>query len=305
LPATGFGASAWPRLAALLAVVFWGLSFVATKLALRELSPTTLVFVRFALGAALLLGILAARRAPLVPPRAEWLPLMTMGLLGVFVHPMLQATALTMTTAIHTGWLIGVIPIWSALLAAIVLGERLGAVRIVGLAVGFAGVALVVSPDGSLGGVVRMSGTRGDLLVLLSTVNWAVVTVIGRATLQRLGPTRATAAATCFGLVLLAPLFLARSGWRELQGLDAAGWAAVLFLGFGCSGLGYLLWYGALEKLEASRVAAFLYLEPLVTLAAAAAVLHEPVTGTAVMGGMLVLAGVVLVQRRSGSALTE
>jgi drug/metabolite transporter (DMT)-like permease len=125
--------------------VFWGLSFVATKLALRELSPATLVFVRFALGAALLLGILAARGAPLVPPRAEWLPLMAMGLLGVFVHPMLQATALTMTTAIHTGWLIGVIPIWSALLAAIVLGEGLGALQIVGLALGFAGVALVVS----------------------------------------------------------------------------------------------------------------------------------------------------------------
>ena len=102
---------------------------------------------------------------------------------------------------------------------------------------------------------------------------------------------------------LLAPLFLARSGWRELQGLDAAGWTAVLFLGLGCSGLGYLLWYGALEKLEASRVAAFLYLEPLVTLTAGAAVLHEPVTGTAVAGGMLVLAAVVLVQRRSARAL--
>ena len=71
----------------------------------------------------------------------------------------------------------------------------------------------------------------------------------------------------------------------------------MLFLGIACSGLGYLFWYGALERIEASRVAAFLYLEPLVTLAAAVVMLGESVTLTTVAGGLLVLAGVALVQR--------
>lgn len=62
-------------------------------------------------------------------------------------------------------------------------------------------------------------------------------------------------------------------------------------------GLGYLFWYGALEKVEASQVAALLYLEPLVTLAAAVALLGEPVRLLTVLGGALVLAGVLLVQR--------
>jgi drug/metabolite transporter (DMT)-like permease len=70
----------------------------------------------------------------------------------------------------------------------------------------------------------------------------------------------------------------------------------VLFLGIGCSGLGYLFWYTALEKLETSRVAAFLYLEPLVTLAAAVALLDEPVHATTIIGGLIVLAGVFLIQ---------
>jgi drug/metabolite transporter (DMT)-like permease len=78
--------------------------------------------------------------------------------------------------------------------------------------------------------------------------------------------------------------------------LSAVGWSAVLFLGIACSGLGYLFWYGALERIEASRVAAFLYLEPLVTLAAAALLLGEPIRVLTILGGLLLLGGVFLVQ---------
>ena len=98
------------------------------------------------------------------------------------------------------------------------------------------------------------------------------------------------------GLMLLPP-FVATSGVADLAHLTAAGWAGVLFLGLACSGLGYLLWYGALERLEATRVAALLYLEPLVTLAAAVLLLGEPVGLLTVLGGALVLGGVSLVQR--------
>ena len=75
------------------------------------------------------------------------------------------------------------------------------------------------------------------------------------------------------------------------------GWLSVLFLGICCSGLGYLWWYGALERIEASRVAAFLYLEPLVTLLAAVVLLGETVTATTIVGGLLLVGGVALVER--------
>jgi len=68
-------------------------------------------------------------------------------------------------------------------------------------------------------------------------------------------------------------------------------------LGVACSGLGYLYWYRALERVEASRVAALLYLEPLVTLGAAVVLLAEPVGLVTVAGGALVVGGVALVQR--------
>jgi drug/metabolite transporter (DMT)-like permease len=288
-----------PRLAALAAVVLWGISFVATRAALREIPPVTLVFTRFGLGAALLLVLLLFRGRLSLPPRDAWPTLAAMGFLGVFLHQMVQAHALEMTTAVHAGWLIAVTPIWAALLGALLLRERLSPVRVGGLLLGFAGALLVITRGELTGGVLALPSTRGDLLILATTVNWAVYSTFGRRTLARLGSAQATTFALLAGWLMVVPVFGLKQGWTDWPRLSAGGWAAVLFLGIGCSGLGYLLWYSALERLDTARVAAFLYLEPLVTLATAVALLGEPVHATTVVGGLIVLAGVFLVQQRS------
>lgn len=265
---------------------------------MTELRPVTLVFTRFALGTALLFALLAARRRGLsTPPRDAWPALLLMGFLGVFVHQMLQAHGLALTTAVNAGWLIGLTPIWSAILAALLLRERFGAWRLAGLALGFLGAALVVTRGRFGQSALALPSTRGDFLILVSTVNWALYSVVGRRTLSRLGSARATAFAMLAGWAMVVPFFALSRGWTELASVSPAGWAAVLFLGLGCSGLGYLFWYFALERLETSRVAAFLYLEPLVTLAAAVALLDEPVHVSTIVGGLVVLAGVYIVQR--------
>jgi len=286
-----------PRIAALIAVVLWGISFVATKAALREMSPPTLIFTRFAVGVALLLFILRKQGANVLPPRSAWPALAIMGFVGVFIHQTLQAFGLTLTTAVHTGWLIGLIPIWSALLSAFLLKERFGGRKIAGLLGGFTGAVLVISRGEFNQQFLQLPATRGDFLILLSTINWAVYSVLGHATIKSLGPARATAGAMLFGWLMLGPLFIWNQGWRELPHISLTGWGAVLFLGIGCSGLGYLFWYGALERIEVSRVAAFLYIEPLVTLLAAVLLLNETVTASTLIGGVLVLASVFMIQR--------
>ena len=285
------------KLGALVAVVLWGISFVATKAVLREISPVCLVFVRFGIGSAFLVATLAARGEPVVPPRETWRSLALLGFVGVFVHQLLQAYGLSRTSATSAGWLIGLIPIWSAVLAASFLGERLGAGRIVGLAVAFVGAAIVVSRGRGVVEVARLPSTTGDLLILASTLNWAVYTILGRRALRTVGPHRVTAGAMFLGWLMLLPLFVTEAAWRDVPSLTARGWSGVVFLGVGCSGLGYLLWYGALARIETTEVAALLYLEPLVTLVAAAWLLGEPVGPATVAGGLLVLAGVFLVQR--------
>lgn len=280
-----------PRFAAALAVVFWGVSFVATKAALAEVPPVTLIFLRFAIAAAVLLAVVRE-----LPPRAAWPSLALMGFVGIFIHQMLQSYALTMTSATSTGWLIGVTPIWSALLSAIVLRERFGFWKVLGLAGGFAGALLVVTKGDFGPGVLGRPSTTGDLLILISTVNWAVYSVLGHDTIRTLGPRRATSGAMLFGALMLAPVFVAQKGWRPIANLTAAGWSSLLFLALCCSALGYLFWYGALERIEVSRVAALLYAEPLVTFAAAALLLGERVSGIVIAGGILVLTSVLIAQ---------
>ena len=278
-------------LLAALAIVFWGISFVATKAALGELSPPTLIFARFAIGALVLLAIVRE-----LPPRRAWGALAVMGFVGVFVHQMLQAYALTMTSATNTGWLIGITPIWSAILAAVLLRERFGLWKIAGLVGGFIGALLVVTKGDFSARVFGAPSTTGDLMIFLSTINWAVYTVLGHKTIRELGPRRATSGAMLFGALMLAPFFIAGRGWVELPRLSASGWGALLFLAVCCSALGYLFWYGALERIEVTRVAALLYAEPLVTFLAAALLLGERVSAVVVLGGVLVLASVLVAQ---------
>src|SRR6185295_7914393 len=132
-----------PRVGALLAVIFWGISFVATKAALREVSPVTLIFLRFAIGAVLLMAIVRK-----IPPRDA-----------------LPEHALMMTTAVHTGWLIGITPIWSALLSAIIFHERFGVWKMAGLIGGFAGVILIITRGDFHSSQLALPSTRGDLLI--------------------------------------------------------------------------------------------------------------------------------------------
>jgi drug/metabolite transporter (DMT)-like permease len=287
------------RAAALAAVVVWGLSFVATKAVLAELSPVALIVARFALGVLTLVAILLARREPLLPPRDVVPGLAAIAFVGLFLHQMLQVHGLGRTTAVRTGWLIGIIPIWTAVLSAVTLGERFGVQRIAGLAVGTLGAILLVTKGDLVFATLDARTLGGDLLVLGSTVTWAVYTVAGRATLARLGSARTTTAVMMLGLLMFLPWFAVTGAWREYAALTRTGVACVLFLGVACSGLGYLCWYTALERLDASQVAAFLYLEPLVTFVAAMALLGETVHWTTVAGGVLVLIGVAAVERSS------
>jgi drug/metabolite transporter (DMT)-like permease len=130
----------------------------------------------------------------------------------------------------------------------------------------------------------------------MSTVTWAVYTVLGRTTLQRLGSGKTTTATMFAGWAMMIPFFISSAGWQEYQHLSSAAMTAIIFLGVGCSGLGYLFWYAALERIDASQVAVFLYIEPLITLLAAVALIGESVAPSTVVGGVLVLAGVVTVQ---------
>jgi drug/metabolite transporter (DMT)-like permease len=282
---------------ALFAVTVWGASFVATKTALAEVGPFTIVGLRFGMGLAVLLATVAARGQMRAIGRRELGMFALLGCIGVLVHSLLQANGLRYTSAMHTGWLVGLIPVFTAILARIFLHERLSRLGVGGVLLAFAGALLVVG-RGRLGpDVFRLPSTAGDALVLLSALNWAVFSVLAKPQLRTCPAALVMTWVVLLGWLMILPFCLATHAWRELPRLTPDGWIAILFLGFLCSGAAYVFWFDSLREAEASRVAAFLYLEPLVSLAVAAWLLHELVSPPALAGGSLILAGVWLVNR--------
>ncbi len=289
----------------LLAVLVWGASFIATKVALTEVSPVTVVWLRFAMGVAVLGAAVALRRQfALVAPR-ELAGFAVLGLVGITFHQWLQSTALVTSRASTSGWIVATTPIFMAVLGRVVLKERLGVARAAGIALAAAGVLLVVT-RGQPGELLRgRFGAPGDLLILASAPNWAVFSVLSRRALRVHPATRMMAYVMAFGWLFTSVQLAAGPGLSEVSRLDARGWGAIVFLGIACSGLAYIAWYDALQRMPASEAGALLYVEPLVAMAVAAAVLGERVTVATVLGGAVILLGVWLVNRAPAAAARE
>jgi len=280
-----------------LTVAFWGASFVALKVLLRELGPATITVVRFAVGLAVLVAVSAARRE-LQAPRARDLPwLALLGFLGITLHQWLQATGLLSASASVTSWIVASIPVFVALLGWLVLRERLGGWRLAGILLAAAGVSLVVSNGDLRGLLAGTAGTPGDLLIAFSAVNWAVFSALSRRGLKSHPASLMMFYVMSFGWAFTSLIFLTTGGVAEISRLSLRGWTGVAFLGVFCSGLAYIAWYDALKALTTAQTGVFLYIEPLVAVVVAFFVLGEAIIPASLFGGAVILFGVWLVNR--------
>ena len=289
-----------PYLEALFAVVVWGGTFIATKIALEEASPATIVWIRFAIGVAILGAAVFMRRQFALPGRGDLAYLALLGFIGVTFHQWLQATGLQTAQATTTAWIVASTPVFIAILGWAVLKERFDWVRIAGIVLAALGVLLVVSKGNPAALVSGEEGTIGDLLIFISAINWAVYTVLSRRELGRHPAARMMFYVMLFGwLFTTLWIFGLGPGLSEMPGLSARAWAAILVLGVFGSGLAYIAYYDSLQALPASQLGAFLNIEPLVTTLLAAAMIQERITAITLIGGAIIILGVYLVNRKA------
>ncbi len=288
-----------PYFEAIFTVVVWGGTFIATKIALQEVSPATIVWLRFAMGVIILGVTVMLRKQFAIPEKSEWLYFALLGFIGVAFHQWLQANGLKTAQATTTAWIVATTPIFIAILGWLVLKEKLNWIQVGGIAAAALGVLLIVS-KGNLGALFTgKEGTIGDVLVLISAPNWAIYTVLSRRELAR-----HPAARMMFYVMLLGWLFTTvwifgfGPGLSEIHNITLKGWGAILVLGIFGSGLAYIAWYDALQALPASQLGVFLNIEPLVTTLLAAALLNEAITLLVLLGGAVIIFGVWLVNRK-------
>ena len=286
-----------------LTVAFWGASFVAIKVLLRELGPAPITVLRFGVGLAFLAAVSAGRRQLQLPTRGEWAWLALLGFSGITLHQWLQATGLQTASATVTSWIVASIPVFVALLGWLVLRERLGLWRVAGIVLAAAGVSLIVSNGDLRGLLAGTAGTPGDILIGLSAISWAIFTILSKRLMERgtaLQPVTMMLYVMGFGWLFSLVWMGFAGGGEAILRLSANSWWAMAFLGFACSGLAYLFWYDALDRIDATQAGVFLYFGPLVTAALAWPVLGEPVSGAMLAGGAAILLGVWMVNRVKG-----
>ncbi len=280
-----------------LAVLAWGGSFIATKFAVGQVSPVTVIWLRFGIGV-IILGLAARLRGQLAwPKRNELAYFGLLGLIGIALHQWLQATGLETSQASTTAWIVASTPVFMALLGWLVLKENLEALQIAGIALAACGVLVVVTQGDLMQLLQGRFGRPGDFLILLSAPNWAVFSALSRRGLQRFPATQMMFYVMTSGWLLTTIFMFSGAGFEEIALLNRDGWIGVLFLGVACSGIAYIGWYDALQVLPASQAGAFIYLEPLVTVIVSAVVLDEPVSLASLLGGGTILVGVWLVNR--------
>ncbi|MCX7841071.1 MAG: DMT family transporter [Anaerolineae bacterium] len=284
------------RLKASLAILFWGASFIATKIALRDAHPATIILLRFVFGAAVLWLAIARWRMFRRIGARDLVYLAILGFIAVPLHQALQAIGLLYTTASSMGWIIALIPVFTAILAWLFLGEPMSARKAIGSILAFSGAVFVVTRGALSVDTLRLPSTLGDALAVASALNWAIFQVASKPILRRLEPTLAMAYVMLLGGVVILP-FTIPQATSDVPHLVLDSWLAILFLGIFCSGLGYLIWYDALSKIDASQLSALSYIQPLITLLIAAMFLGETITPAIVLGGAVILVGVYLVNR--------
>ncbi|HRY87757.1 MAG: DMT family transporter [Rubrivivax sp.] len=272
----------------LLLSLLWGGAFLFTRAAVPEFGPAPLVALRLGIGALLVLPVVAWR-GKLAQMAQRPRQMLVLGLAFTALPFWLLSWS-----ALHIGaGLLAVLnataPMFAGIVGHFVFRERLGRTRAAGLAIGFAGVALLVS-----GGNLALKTADGALAlaaVLLAAAAWGIGGNYARRRLGSVDPMVTTVVSLAAASLALAPL--AWATWPA-QPPSLRAWAEIVFLGVASSGLGMLMYFRLLNRIGAVRAISVTFLNPVVAIVGGALYLGEAITPAVVGGTAVVLFGTAL-----------
>jgi drug/metabolite transporter (DMT)-like permease len=282
----------------LLLAFIWGWSFLFIKVAVEGLTPTTVAWARIALGATVLRIVLARQGGRVPTDRTMVRHFAVTALCGNIVPFSLLAWGEQHITSALTAVLNASTPLFTALLAAIVLAERLRPVQVLGLGVGVVGVAVAAGVGAS---DLHGSSLAGALAAIFAGAGYGAAFVYMRRNLMGVPPLVAAAGQLSVGAVLLFPVALATSVMRGVD-LTPTRVGAVVMLGVLGTGLAYVLSYRIIADLGATTASLVTYIIPVVAVVVGVVVLDEPFEWRLVIGGLLTAAGIAAVNSKGPAA---
>jgi drug/metabolite transporter (DMT)-like permease len=279
-----------------LMTTWWSLNYIVAKYALREFPPLLASGIRMILAGIIMTGVYWRHHsAGKIPEwsRADVKRLMFLGILGVGLNQFFFVLGISLTTVSHGAIMIGLTPITVLLLASVMGMEALNALRMAGMFIALAGVAVLQLSSSKSDGATLV----GDALVYCAAFTFAIYTVKGKQETGKLGGVVVNTFAYVGTAVVMLPVTIGYSIGFDYQRVTWVAWSSLLYMAVFPSVICYTIYYYALTYAPASRVSAFSYLQPLLATIMAIPLLGENPTKSLVLGGALVLAGVFLAER--------
>ena len=279
------------NLALLATVIFWGVSFISTKIVLKEVPPSTIALIRFTI-ASFVLGILMHKLEPGSKTKRADLPWMVLaGVFGITLYFYFENTGIKLTTAVNASLIVTFVPLITICLDLVLFHSRASLPKLAGVGIALIGTYLSVTANGEL--TLSSSNFKGNLFMVGAMLVWAFYTLINKSLQYKYSGLCITTYQTIFGTVCLVPLALLEIKQWKMFSLVSL-WH-ILFLALCCSVIGYLFYNYALKHLDVAVTTIYLNLIPVVGVASGYIFLGESVLPIQLLGGLITLLAIIVV----------
>ena len=272
-----------------------GSAMVATRFVVHQTGPSSLAFLRYAIGVCCILPVVLLTARHVRFARRDFVPIALLGITQFGILIALLNYGLTSIPSARAALIFAVLPLLTMLLSAGLGHERLTVMKAAGVLLTIVGVAVALG-DKALTRGPAAEGWNGEVAVFGSALCGAVCSVLYRPYLRKYPTLPVSAFAMLASVAFLAVLAAGEDFFTALPRFTTAGWLAVLFIGVN-SGVGYVLWLWALSHAPATQVTVFLSLSPVTAAALGALLLGEPLSSTALLALACVVAGLWLAHR--------
>jgi drug/metabolite transporter (DMT)-like permease len=277
-----------------LTMFLWGGTFIAGRLLAGAVEPASAAFLRFFIASVAMVVVTRSLEGKFyVPPARLWLPLILLGMTGVFAYNVFFFNGLQHISAGRASLIVAGTPLVITVFAALFLRERLTFLKTCGILVSLAGAIMVIS-NGHPGSLFTGGFGPGEQALVGCVLSWSAYSLIGRSVLRSLPPLTAVCYSSIIGTLLLA-FPAARAGlFGHLSAISMASWVSLAYLGLGGTALGFSLYYIGIKKIGASRAGIFINLVPVFSILLSWFILGETIRPAVLAGGLLVLTGVTM-----------
>jgi len=277
----------------LLTVLFWALNFSFIKIALREFSPLGFNGIRLFLASLILLFIILISKEGLSIDRSDFWKYVFLGIIGNTVFQMLFIHGINWTSASNTSIVMAMTPVFVALLSSALKQERIHWAAWIGILISFVGFYLVITrKDGSFHLVWQ--SLRGDLMIFVGNLCWAIYTVFSRPLLKKISPLKLTGITMGIGTVFYIPFCIKEITRLRIFEISSHSWLSLSYSAVFALVISYVIWYASVRRVGNSKTAIYGNITPVFTMFFATIFISEKVTFLQIVGALIIFAGVYL-----------